>query len=251
MAQGAAFTFSYAEHEELLEAAGARLAPFDPLADEALPDETAGLVIGGGFPEMHAPELSGNAPLRRQVAALAAVGAPVVAECAGLLYLARTLDGMPMCGVIGADTHMTPRLTLGYRTADAISDSVLAQVGDHVRGHEFHRTAAEPECGLRPAWRLAGGRTAERSLTTGMRAEGHVLGNIVASYLHLHWAHTPVFALRFAAACRANRAASVSAAVSAAGAQGAARRRSGSRDAGSRGAGSRAARSRAAGGAAP
>ena len=210
VAQGPAFTFSYVEHEELLEAAGAQIAAFDPLADEALPDGTAGLVIGGGFPEMHAPELSGNAPLRRQVAALAAAGAPVVAECAGLLYLARTLDGMPMCGVIGADTHMTPRLTLGYRTAEAMSDSVLARVGDRVRGHEFHHTAAEPECGLRPAWRLAG--TAGRVPTTGMRAEGHVFGNLVASYLHLHWARTPVFALRFAAACRASRAASVSAA---------------------------------------
>jgi len=214
VAQGPAFTFSYVEHEELLEASGAQIAPFDPLADEALPDETAGLVIGGGFPEMHAPGLSGNAPLRRQVAALAAAGAPVVAECAGLLYLARTLDGMPMCGVIGADTHMTPRLTLGYRTAAAMSDSVLARAGDHVRGHEFHHTAAEPECGLRPVWRLAGRRagTAERAPTTGMREEGHVLGNLVASYLHLHWAHTPVFALRFAAACRASRAASVPAA---------------------------------------
>ncbi|HKB30536.1 MAG TPA: cobyrinate a,c-diamide synthase [Streptosporangiaceae bacterium] len=231
VAQGPAFTFSYAEHAELLAAAGVRIAPFDPLADETLPAGTAGLVIGGGFPEMYAPELSGNAPLRRQVAALAAAGAPIVAECAGLLYLARTLDGMPMCGVIEADTHMTPRLTLGYRTAAAMSDSVLARVGDHVRGHEFHRTAATPVCGRQPAWQRTSGRTAGGSAAGGsaaggsaaggcaaggsaaggcaaggLPAEGHVAGNVLASYLHLHWAHTPVFALRLAAACGARGA---------------------------------------------
>ncbi len=201
VAQGPAFTFSYTEHAELLEAAGARVVPFDPLTQEALPGGTAGLVIGGGFPEMYAPELSGNAPLRRQVAAAAAAGVPVVAECAGLLYLARTLDGMPMCGVVDADTHMTDRLTLGYRTAAAATDSVLAEAGSRVRGHEFHRTAVKPEFGRLPAWQVAGDRAA------GGRAEGYVVGNVVASYLHLHWAGAPSFALRFVAACRARASA--------------------------------------------
>ncbi len=201
VAQGPAFTFSYAEHAELLEAAGARIAPFDPLADEALPAGTAGLIIGGGFPEMYAPELSANARLRRQVAALAAAGVPVVAECAGLLYLARTLDGLPMCGVIEADTHMTQRLRLGYRTAVAMSDSVLAHVGHEVRGHEFHRTAAALVSGGRPAWRLTGRPPAAGAAAGGLRTDGHVHGNVLASYLHLHWAHTPIFARRFAAAC--------------------------------------------------
>ena len=202
VAQGPAFTFSYTEHAELLEAAGAHVVPFDPLTQEALPGGTAGLVIGGGFPEMYAPELSGNAPLRRQVAAAAAAGAPVIAECAGLLYLARTLDGMPMCGVVDADTHMTDRLTLGYRTAAAATDSVLATAGSRVRGHEFHRTAVKPAFGRLPAWQFAGGRAAAG------RAEGHVVGNVVASYLHLHWAGTPSLALRFVAACRARVSAS-------------------------------------------
>jgi cobyrinic acid a,c-diamide synthase len=201
VAQGPAFTFSYSEHAELLEAAGATVVPFDPLTQEALPGGTVGLVIGGGFPEMYAPELSGNAPLRRQVAALAAAGAPVIAECAGLLYLARTLDGMPMCGVLDADTHMTDRLTLGYRTAAAATDSVLAEAGFPVRGHEFHRTAVRPKYGRKPAWQFAGHRAPAE------RAEGHVVGNVVASYLHLHWAATPSFAERFVAACRGRPAA--------------------------------------------
>jgi cobyrinic acid a,c-diamide synthase len=194
VAQGPAFTFSYAEHGELLAAAGARLAPFDPLTDAALPDGTAGLVIGGGFPQVYAPELAANEPLRRQVAALAAAGAPIVAECAGLLYLARTLDGLPMCAVIGVDARMTERLTLGYRSAVAACDSVLARAGEAVRGHEFHRTAATPRSGRRAAWRLAGHDGSGRT-------EGHVLGNVVASYLHTHWALTPAFASRLCAAC--------------------------------------------------
>ncbi len=203
VAEGSAFTFSYAEHAELLRAAGACLAPFDPLADEALPPQTSGLVIGGGFPEMYAPDLSANASLRQQVTALVANGAPVVAECAGLLYLARALDGLPMCGAISVDAHMTGQLTLGYRTGAAASDSVLAHQGDQVRGHEFHRTAVKPICGSRPAWRLAdpavhGG--------AGARAEGHVSGHMIASYLHLHWARTPSFAARFRAACAAGGA---------------------------------------------
>ena len=103
IAGGPAFTFGYAEHPELLAAAGAEVVTFDPLRDEKLPGDVDGLVIGGGFPEEHAADLSANAPLRAQVAALARAGAPVIAECAGLLYLARSLDGHPMCGVLDAD----------------------------------------------------------------------------------------------------------------------------------------------------
>jgi cobyrinic acid a,c-diamide synthase len=211
VAQGPAFTFSYAEHAELLEAAGAQVAPFDPLTDEALPPGTSGLVIGGGFPEVHAAQLASNAPLRREVQALAGSGAPVVAECAGLLYLARTLDGQPMCGVIGVDARMTQRLTLGYRAGEAASDSVLARCGQPVRGHEFHRTAAEPAHGPRPAWRWPeihdrGTQTALLPTTHrdhGNQAlEGHVQGNVVASYLHLHWASRPGAARRLVTAAR-------------------------------------------------
>ncbi len=109
VAGGAAFTFGYAEHPELLAAAGAEVVTFDPVRDEQLPEDVHGLVIGGGFPEEHAADLSANARLRAEVAALAGAGAPVIAECAGLLYLARSLDGHPMCGVLEADTEMTGR----------------------------------------------------------------------------------------------------------------------------------------------
>ncbi|MCX4773405.1 cobyrinate a,c-diamide synthase [Streptomyces sp. NBC_01260] len=192
VASGAAFTFSYAEHSELLAAAGAEVVPFDPLRDEALPEGTSGLVIGGGFPEVYGPGLSANEPLRKAVAELAASGAPVAAECAGLLYLARSLDGLPMCGVLDAEGRMSQRLTLGYRDAVALSDSALAAAGTRMRGHEFHRTVLEPGAGDTPAW---GMHRPER------RVEGFVQLGVHASYLHTHWASAPGTARRFVERC--------------------------------------------------
>lgn len=192
VAGGAAFTFSYAEHAELLTAAGAEVVTFDPLNDEALPEGTGGLVVGGGFPEVYGEQLSANEPLRKAVAGLAASGAPVAAECAGLLYLARSLDGHPMCGVLDADARMSERLTLGYRDAVAVSDSVLAAAGTRMRGHEFHRTVIEPGAGARAAWGL---RQPER------RVEGFVQGGVHASYVHTHWAGAPRAAARFVEHC--------------------------------------------------
>ena len=193
VAGGPAFTFSYAEHTELLTAAGAEVVTFDPLRDERLPDGTAGLVIGGGFPEVYAPELSANEPLRKEVAALAGRGAPIAAECAGLLYLTRALDGQPMCGVIDAEARMGSRLTLGYRDAVAVSDSVLVGAGSRMRGHEFHRTVVEPGAGAGPAWGFRG---------TERRVEGFVQDGVHASYLHTHWASAPAVARRFVERCR-------------------------------------------------
>ncbi|MEV6295254.1 cobyrinate a,c-diamide synthase [Streptomyces sp. NPDC051896] len=193
VAGGSAFTFSYAEHTELLTAAGAEVVTFDPLRDEQLPENAAGLVIGGGFPEVYAAELSANEPLRKAVAELALSGAPIAAECAGLLYLSRELDGQPMCGVLDAAARMTQRLTLGYRDAVAVGDSVLAVAGTRMRGHEFHRTVVEPGAGAAPAW---GVRAPVR------RVEGFVQQGVHASYLHTHWASRPGVARRFVERCR-------------------------------------------------
>nr|WP_206327802.1 cobyrinate a,c-diamide synthase [Streptomyces sp. S3(2020)] len=193
VAGGSAFTFSYAEHAELLTAAGAVVVPFDPLHDDQLPNGTRGLVIGGGFPEVYASELSANEPLRKAITELALSGAPVAAECAGLLYLCRELDGLPMCGVLDASARMSERLTLGYRDAVAVSDSVLAVAGTRMRGHEFHRTVVEPGSGAAPAW---GVRAPQR------RVEGFVQQGVHASYVHTHWASQPGVARRFVERCR-------------------------------------------------
>ena len=207
VAGGPAFTFGYAEHPELLAAAGAEVAVFDPLRDEELPDGAAGLVIGGGFPEVHAAQLSANTALKSQVAALARSGAPVLAECAGLLYLARSLEGEPMCGVLGIDAEMTGTLTLGYRDAVAVTDSPLAPVGTRAHGHEFHRTAiraaaASASVGAAPAGAANAWRWQARGAVV---AEGFVQAGVHASYLHTHWNGLPGAADRIVAAARAYR----------------------------------------------
>ncbi|GII51800.1 hydrogenobyrinate a,c-diamide synthase [Planotetraspora thailandica] len=185
VAGGAAFTFGYAEHVELLEAAGGEVVTFDPLHDEALPEGTGGLVLPGGFPEVYASALSANVPLRGQVAAFRG---PISAECAGLLYLGRELDGLEMCGVLDTTAQMTRRLTLGYRDAVAVRDTLLTREGERFRGHEFHRTVCTPPG--EPVFRWRDG------------ADGHVRGAVLASYLHLHWAGSPRLAARLVDAAR-------------------------------------------------
>ncbi len=203
VAAGTAFTFSYAEHAELLAAAGAQVVPFDPLHDEALPEGARGLVIGGGFPEVYAPELSDNRPLRAAVKQFADEGGVIAAECAGLLYLAESLDGAPMCGVLPAKAAMTDRLTLGYREAIAPTGNVLCDAGSRVAGHEFHRTRIEPSAGDSAAW-IWRADAATSSAAAGARqaSDGFVTGRVHASYLHTHWAGTPSIARRIVEAAR-------------------------------------------------
>ncbi|KAA2258559.1 cobyrinate a,c-diamide synthase [Solihabitans fulvus] len=196
VAGGSAFTFGYAEHVELLRAAGAEVAVLDPLRDEALPERTAGLVLPGGFPEQHAAELSANERLRAAVRAFARAGGPVHAECGGLLYLCRELDGQPMCGVLDATAAMSGRLTLGYRDAVAPVGSVLHAAGSRITGHEFHRTVLDPAHGPQPAWQWRGH---DRRAV----ADGFVTGAVHASYLHTHPAGEPGAVARFVARCAA------------------------------------------------
>jgi cobyrinic acid a,c-diamide synthase len=183
---GPAFTFGYAEHVELLAAAGAEPVTVDPLRDTALPPGTSGLVLPGGFPEEHVADLAANASLVAAVRELAASGAPVHAECGGLLYLCETLDGAPMCGVLPAAATRSERLTLGYRDAVALADSALFPQGARVAGHEFHHWSVTPRAGGTAAW---GWRGAE--------PEGFVAGGVHASFLHTHPAGEPAAVARF------------------------------------------------------
>jgi cobyrinic acid a,c-diamide synthase len=214
IAAGPAFSFHYEENLELLSAAGAELIPFDPLTDESLPAQCGALVLAGGFPEVFGAELEANAPLRAEIAAFAATGRPVLAECGGLLYLAERLDGHELCGVLPLTASMTRRLSLGYRDAVAAAPTPWMAAGEHVRGHEFHY--AEVEAGgvapggvaprgvapggvapgaVAPAWTLSA-RGAERP-------DGAVHAGVQAGFLHVHWAAFPELARRFAAAARA------------------------------------------------
>ncbi|MDV3125368.1 cobyrinate a,c-diamide synthase [Mycobacterium sp. 21AC1] len=190
MAGGRAFTFRYAEIEELLHAAGCDVVDFDPLTDPLLPPGTAGIYLGGGFPEVHAAELASNSSLMADLRTAIESGVPTVAECAGLAYLCRTVDDTPAVGVIDATAAMTPRLTLGYRTATSPVDSLVAGRGEQITGHEFHRTRVTPGAGE------SDGYTAAWDLPAG--PDGYANRTLHASYLHVHWAGHPRLAQRFA-----------------------------------------------------
>ncbi|WP_234783727.1 cobyrinate a,c-diamide synthase [Mycolicibacterium celeriflavum] len=202
LASGRAFSFSYAEHRELLAAAGAEVAEFDPLTDP-LPPRTSAVVIPGGFPEEFVADLSANDVARTQIRHLAASGAPVHAECAGLTYLVDDLDGHPMCGVLSGSATFTDRLTLGYREAVVVADSPLHCIGDRVMGHEFHRTAVTFANSYAPAWIFS-----DAGLTRTQ--DGAVAGGVHAGYLHTHPVAHPQAISRFVAAAATSKLAPMS-----------------------------------------
>ncbi|MGK5521238.1 cobyrinate a,c-diamide synthase [Micromonospora sp. URMC 107] len=186
-------SYSHAETAELLRAAGAEVVTVDPLHDEALPAGTGALVVGGGLPESYAGQLSANRRLCIAVAELARTGRPVVAEGAGLLWLARELDGLPMCGVLDAVGTRRDGLVVGYREATALTDSLVGPAGTVVAGHKEHSSVLTPRAGARPAWSWDGGAP-----------EGFVWRGVHASQLTLHWAAYPQLAARLVdAAARA------------------------------------------------
>ncbi len=189
VASGPAFSFSYQDNLEALEAAGAELIPFDPAVDPALPEAVTAVVAGGGFPEVFAQALADNRPLLGELRRSVASGLVVWAECGGLLWLARSFDGHVLCGSIPADGRMTGRLSLGYRTGVARVDTPLARRGVELRGHEFHYSALDPPGdGLDLRGRLGGG------------PGGFASATMLASYLHLHLGGDPTPAERFVAA---------------------------------------------------
>ncbi|MFC0503021.1 cobyrinate a,c-diamide synthase [Micromonospora costi] len=192
LAGGPGGSYSPPETAELLRAAGAEVVTVDPLRDEALPPGTRALVVGGALPESYAEQLSANRRLCIAVAELARTGRPVVAEGAGLLWLARELDGLPMCGVLDAVGTTRDGLVVGYREATAQTASVVAAEGAVLIGHKEHRAVLTPRGGQRPAWTWEGGAP-----------EGFVWRNVYASQLTLHWAGHPEIATRLVAAALA------------------------------------------------
>ncbi len=196
-----AFRFYYAENLELLGRLGARMVPFSPLSDTSLPDGLGALYFGGGFPEMFAGRLAANRSMIRSVREAIRRGMPVYAECGGLMYLAgqlKTPDGAvrPMCGILPGTVEMTDRLQhFGYKQVRNLRDTILAPAGAATRGHEFHhsRWDAPPETAAYAASDPAG---------KGTRPEGYARGNILASYVHLHFHACPDRARRLVAAAQ-------------------------------------------------
>jgi cobyrinic acid a,c-diamide synthase len=198
VAAGPAFSFTYADNLERLAAAGAELIPFDPLTDPALPAGAAGLVAGGGFPEVHGEALADNRPLLADVRARVAGGLVTWAECGGLLWLARALDGRPMVGAVDTGATMTARLHLGYRRVTANTPNPVLAAGEGLRGHVFHYTTTDP-----------GGDALAVRRADRVEAEGFASPSLLATYLHAHLGAAPRPAERFVAEAAKFRSATV------------------------------------------
>jgi cobyrinic acid a,c-diamide synthase len=200
VARDEAFTFTYEDNLDLLRAAGAKLAYFSPLHDTGLPPSAKCILLSGGFPELFAAQLAANNEMKQSLRLAHQRGIPIYAECGGLMYLTERMTDLEgrehlMIGLLPGRSRMTGRLTLGYRLARAVRDSWLLWAGETVRGHEFHYSAWEDRpADLPPAYYLIppeGGREA--------RPEGACLGNLWASYVHLHFWGKPELAKRFSA----------------------------------------------------
>lgn len=194
VAAGRAFTFTYTDTIDSLEAGGARVSTFDPLSDAKLPDAD-GVIIGGGFPEVHASALAGNQPFLNDLRTKAQEGVPFWAECGGLLLLAESLDGHKMAGVLPAEASMTERLTLGYREATTTTSTAVGPAGTTFRGHEFHYSRLQPP-----------GEALTLSSRWGTAGEGWATPTMLGTYVHHHPGGDPGLVQAFLGACALRRA---------------------------------------------
>lgn len=201
VARDAAFHFYYEDNLQRLRCLGAELVWFSPIADAHLP-VADGLYFGGGYPELYADALSSNQSLTDEIRAFAGSCKPIYAECGGLMYLSsaiRTVDGnrYPMVGLIPGETIMRDRLqALGYVEVETMEPSILGPSGLYFRGHQFRYSELQDVSqSLSRTYRLRGWFVEE-----GAR-EGYGSGNVLASYVHAHWASNPSVAAGFVQSC--------------------------------------------------
>jgi cobyrinic acid a,c-diamide synthase len=203
IARDPAFCFYYQDNLDLLEAAGAKIVAFSPLTDSALPPGLDALYLGGGYPELYAEQLSSNRGFLSSLRSFAQSGRPIYAECGGMMYLAeelRTREGhtFPMASVLPLRIEMTDRLVrFGYVEVEFAQDCFLAEKGTVARTHSFHYSRAIPTGELSASFR------ARYSLSGLNDAEGCLLGNVLGSYFHLHFAGNPSIAPAFVQAAEA------------------------------------------------
>lgn len=144
VARDEAFSFYYEENLRALEDLGCELAFFSPLCDSELPRGTSALYLGGGYPELHARQLSENAPMREAVRRAVESGMPTVAECGGFLYLQREIadsEGRrwPVAGALEGASENGGRLShFGYVDLTSQRDGLYGPRGTRIRAHEFH-----------------------------------------------------------------------------------------------------------------
>jgi cobyrinic acid a,c-diamide synthase len=206
VARDQAFCFYYPENLRRLEAAGAELVYFSPLRDRELPPNLHGLYLGGGYPELHAEALAANQRLSRQIAQLGRQGLPIYAECGGMMYLGREvvdLEGRRwlMAGLLPLNFAMLPRLrSLGYREVVFQKDTPLGAAGAKARGHEFHYSEIsghQPDNVIDDGAYQASGRRGPQD-----DCRGYLRGNVLASYVHLHFGSNPALAPALVNCCR-------------------------------------------------
>jgi cobyrinic acid a,c-diamide synthase len=202
-----AFNFYYPENLELLEEHGAEIVPFSPLEDEHLPQDVAGIYLGGGFPEVFVEPLAKNRSMAESIQRAHRSGVPIYAECGGLMYLGRSLrtdSGVKhsMAGVIPVDVEMDGEIhRFGYRQILTLEDSILSPRGQFYRGHEFHWSRITGHNGdLKPAYKM---QNAEGDV---IGYEGFVAPNLLASYVHLHFGQNPLLVDKFVQHCREHTA---------------------------------------------
>jgi cobyrinic acid a,c-diamide synthase len=197
VARDRAFCFYYRENLALLEELGARLAFFSPLADRALPEGTAALYLGGGYPELYAAALADNAPMRAAVRAAVTGGMPAFCECGGFLYLHASLTDpegrtFPMAGVLPGGCRWTGALRrFGYVELTAARDNLFCAAGGRIRAHEFHYYESD-DCG--------DGFTAQRAAGPQSWPCVHADGSLYAGFPHLYFYANPAFARAFVGA---------------------------------------------------
>jgi cobyrinic acid a,c-diamide synthase len=211
IATDAAFNFYYPDNLELLETLGCELYPWSPLQDEPLPESVNGLYLGGGYPEMFAEQLATHHRAKASLSRAIQAGIPTYAECGGLMYLCEHLidfagQSWPMVGILPTTVTMTPKLTLGYRQAQALVDTPLVHPGQTVIGHEFHRSALTqpPKHPIYQSQRFSQSPFAASPFAASPEQpypEGWQLNQLHASYLHLHWGAHPELAAQFAQQC--------------------------------------------------
>ncbi len=198
IARDEAFCFYYQDNLDLLAHYGAELVYFSPLHDPALPDTLDGLYLGGGYPELHARQLSQNSAMRQSVQASCTSGKPVYAECGGFLYLLQSISDpegnrFDMAGLFPAQAFMRSKLQrLGYVEAEASDTCPFLAKGQTIRGHEFHYSdISEMPADIQRCF------TVNRKRNMDSFLEGYRMHSVLAGYLHLHFASQPAFARDF------------------------------------------------------
>jgi cobyrinic acid a,c-diamide synthase len=204
-ARDRAFGFYYPDDLEAFAEAGARLVPFDTMADPALPD-CDGLLVGGGFPEMFVDKIAANASLRADIRQKIEAGLPAYAECGGLMYLSRAIVAETgvgeMVGVVPGEAVMHPSPEgKGLIRFTERADHPWPGSGGEIRAHEFHYARLGGIDGS-PQY----GRDMIRGHGVDGARDGIVVHNTLAGFCHLRATRADNWVARFVAFVRGCKA---------------------------------------------